>query len=112
VWVYPTVNGQFHGAEPEFVDFAVHESNGKADGTFYARFKLPPGSSGDPQVRFDLSGDFQAGRVQTFSLVSSDGAKGKIELIPASAFNLLEVNFQMDKLPGKISAADLLLVKK
>ena len=102
----------FHGAEPEFVDLVVHEENGKATGTFYARFKLPPGSTGDPLVRFDFSGDFRATRIQTFPLETSDGAKGSIDLIPGNAFNLLEVNFETEIKPGKIHLGDLLLVKK
>jgi hypothetical protein len=47
-----------------------------------------------------------------FNLVTSDGAKGTIELIPGSAFNLLEVNFQTEPKPGKVRQADVVLVKK
>ncbi len=111
-WTYSTVGGMFHGAEPESVDLVVHEENGKATGTFYARFKLPRGSTGDPLVRFDFSGDFRATRIQTFTLETSDGAKGSIDLIPGNAFNLLEVNFETEMKPGKIHLGDLLLVKK
>jgi hypothetical protein len=111
-WTYSTVGGMFHGAEPEFVDLTVAEENGKATGTFYARFKLPPGSTGDPLVRFDFSGDFRGTRIQTFTLETSDGAKGTVDLIPGNAFNLLEVNFEMEIKPGKIHLGDLLLVKK
>lgn len=111
-WTYPTVNGLFHGAEPEFVDLVVHEENGRATGTFYGRFKLPRGSAGDPVLRFDFSGDFRAGRNQTFTLETGDGAKGTIELIPGNAFNLLEVNFQTEPKEGKIQRADVVLVKK
>ena len=111
-WTYPLVGGMFHGADPEFVDLVVHESNGHADGTFYGRFKLPPGSSGDPVIRFDFSGDFKPTRNQSFPLLTSDGAKGTIDLIPGNAFNLLEVNFQTEPVQGKVRAGDLLLVKK
>ena len=111
-WAYSTVGGMFHGAEPEFVDLTVHEENGKATGTFYARFKLPPGSTGDPLVRFDFSGDLRPTRIQTFALETTDGAKGTVDLIPGNAFNLLEVNFEAEIRPGKIHLGDVLLVKK
>jgi hypothetical protein len=111
-WVYPTVNGRFHGSEPDTVALEVHEENGRATGTFLARFKLPPGSKLDPVVRFEFSGDFTATRNQQFSISSANGAAGTIELIPGNAFNLLEINFQMNPAAGKIAADDLLLVKK
>jgi hypothetical protein len=111
-WTYPVRNTLFHGAEPEFVDLVVHEENGQATGTLYARFKLPFGSSGDPILRFDFTGSFQNARTQSFSLQTSDGAKGTIELIPGTAFNLIEVNFTTEARPGKVRQANFLLVKK
>jgi hypothetical protein len=111
-WTYPVRNTLFHGAEPEFVDLVVHEENGQATGTLYARFKLPFGSSGDPILRFDFAGSFQNGRSQSFGLQTSDGAKGTIELIPGPAFNLIEVNFTTEARPGKVRQANFLLVKK
>ncbi len=110
-WTYPTVGGMFHGVEPEFVDLVVHEENGHADGSFYARFKVPPEKT-DPLIRFDFKGEFRNTRNQVFTLTTSDGATGTIELIPGNAFNLLEVNFQTSPVEGKIRAADLLLIKK
>ena len=110
-WTFP-VKGLYHGAEPEFIDVLVHEENGHVKGTAFARFKLPPGNTGDPVLRFDFSGDFQSKRNQVFDLVTTDGAKGTIELIPGAAFNLLEVNFQTESRPGKIRQADIVLVKK
>jgi hypothetical protein len=111
-WSFPPTNGIFRGRKPESIDVVVNEENGHATGTVACRFKLPPGSTDDPVVRFDFSGDFQATRNQSFNLVTSDGAKGTVELIPGAAFNLLEVNFQIDAKPGKISQADVVLVKK
>jgi hypothetical protein len=111
-WTFPQTNRLFHGALPESVDVLVHEENGQAKGTLFARFKLPPGSTGDPVLRFDFSGDFQPTRNQVFNLVTTDGTKGTIELIPGSAFNLLEVNFQTEPNPGKVRQADVVLVKK
>ncbi len=110
-WTFP-IKGLYHGAEPEFIDVLVHEDNGHVKGTAFARFKLPPGNTGDPVLRFDFAGDFQPTRNQVFNLVTTDGAKGTIELIPGSAFNLLEVNFQTESRPGKIRQADIVLVKK
>jgi hypothetical protein len=111
-WTYPVRNTLFHGAEPEFVDLVVHEDNGQAAGTLYARFKLPFGSSGDPILRFDFAGSFQNARSQSFSLETSEGAKGTIELIPGPAFNLLEVNFTTEARPRKVRQANFLLVKR
>ena len=111
-WTYPATNGLFHGAQPEFIDVLVYEENGQAKGTAFGRFKLPAGSDGDPVVRFDFSGPFQPTRNQTFELVTNEGVKGTIELIPGSAFNLLEVNFQTEAKTGKIRQADIVLVKK
>lgn len=111
-WAYSKIGGSFHGAEPEALDLIVHEENGKASGTLAARFKLPAGSTGDPAVHFEFSGDLRTNRIQTFALVADDGAKGTIELIPGNAFNLLEVNFQMEARPGKIHLGDVLLVKQ
>ena len=110
-WTYPTVNGIFHGAQPEFVDLVVHEQNGHADGTLFARFKPASGST-DPLVRFDFKGDFGPGANQRFPLVTSDEAAGFIELIPGPAFNLLEVNFQTDPRANKIRVGNFILVKK
>jgi hypothetical protein len=111
-WAYSKIGGSFHGAEPEALDLIVHEENGKVSGTMAARFKLPPGGSGDPAVRFEFSGDLRTNRIQSFALLADDGAKGTIELIPGNAFNLLEVNFQMEARPGKIHLGDVLLVKQ
>jgi hypothetical protein len=111
-WTYPQVNGLYHGAQPEFMDVLVHEENGHATGSAFGRFKLPPGSTGDPVLRFDFSGEFQPSRRQVFDLVTAEGAKGTIELIPGPAFNLLEVNFQTEPKPGKVRQADVVLVKK
>jgi hypothetical protein len=111
-WTYPLRNTLFQGAEPEFADLVVHEENGQAAGTLYARFKLPSGSSGDPILRFDFAGSFQNARSQSFSLETSEGAKGTIELIPGPAFNLLEVNFTTEARPRKVRQANFLLVKR
>jgi hypothetical protein len=110
-WTFPSA-GLFHGAQPEFLDLVVHEQNGRADGTLFARFKLPPGSKDDPVLRFDFSGDFKNTRNQVFALETSDGTKGTLELIPGPAFNLLEINFLTDAKPGKIRSGNAVLVKK
>jgi hypothetical protein len=110
VWGFQA-GSKFFGSEPEFVDVAVHEENGHATGTFYARFKLPPGT-GDPVVRFSFSGDFTATRNQTFALETGDGVKGTIDLIPGGPFNVLEVNFNTEVKAGKIHQGDVLLVKQ
>ena len=111
-WTCPQTNGLFHGLQPESVDVLVHEDNGHVTGSAFGRFKLAAGSTGDPVLRFDFAGELQPARNQVFNLVTSDGTKGTIELIPGPAFNLLEVNFQTEAKPGKIRQADIVLVKK
>lgn len=111
-WTYPTVNGVFHGPQPESVTLEVQEQNGHADGNVEARFKRLPGSANDPLVRFKFAGDIAATPTQKFTLTTSDGASGVIELIPGPAFNLLEVNFQTDLQPNKIRSGNFILVKK
>ena len=111
-WTYPTTGGLYHGEQPDFLDLVLHDENGLAQGTLFGRFKLPPGSSLDPVVRFDFSGPFQNTRTQVFHLTARDGSTGTIELIPGGAFNLLEINFQIDAKPGKIRQGNVILVKK
>jgi hypothetical protein len=108
-WIYPTVGEHYHGAHPETVDLSVREENGKMMGTFRAHFRLPAGSKLDPQVEFTFAGPFQASRKQALLLV---GAIGTLELIPAAAFNLMEVNFQTPDQAGKITRGDFFLVRK
>ncbi len=111
-WVYGPGSAS-HGAQPEFVDLVVRESNGHCDGRFTARFVLPAGSTGDPVLRFEFSGDFKNTRVQQFALQTSDGSPGTIDLIPGTAFNLLEINVQISGAkPGKVHAANVVLIKK
>jgi hypothetical protein len=111
-WIYPATNGLYHGAQPESVELTAREENGRATGSLSARFKLPQGSRGDPELRFDFAGDFKSTRNQVFDVTTSDGSKGTIELIPGSAFNLLEVNVAIDAKPGKVRQANFVLVKK
>jgi hypothetical protein len=110
-WTYPTVNGVFHGAQPETVALELQEQNGRANGTVEATFKRSPGVN-DPVVRFKFAGDIAATPTQKFTLTTSDGASGVIELIPGPAFNLLEVNFQTDPRANKIRSGNFILVKK
>jgi hypothetical protein len=111
-WTFPAVGGLYHGSQPDFLDLVVEEEAGRAKGTLFARFKLPPGTTGDPVLRFNFTGEFKNSRSQVFSLTTSEGAKGTLELIPGSAFNLLEINFQIEPRPGKIRQANVVLVKK
>jgi len=110
-WTYPSVNGIFHGVQPESVELEVHEKDGHVDGTLEARFKLSPGVK-DPVVQFKFAGDVAAALTQKFSFTTSDGTRGVLELIPGPAFNLLEVNFQADPRTNKMRAGNFILVKK
>jgi hypothetical protein len=110
-WSYPA-NGVYKGAQPEFADMVVYEQNGHVTGTLYARFVLPPGSPGDPVLRFEFEGDLQPQRNQVFPLRTTEGATGTIELIPGPAFNLLEINFQTTPVENKVRNGNFLLLKK
>ena len=111
-WIYPTVGAHFHGMQPESAALVVREENGQVSGTFSARFRLPPGSTADPAVRFDFAGAFENSRVQRFAVTTSNGVKGTLELIPGPSFNLLEVNFNTGGKPGTISQGNFLLTKQ
>ncbi len=111
-WTYPTVGAHFHGAQPLSAELVVRDESGRASGTLSARFKLPPGNTGDPVVQFSFEGAFQTSRDQTFAVTTIGGAKGTLELIPGPAFNLLEVNFSTEEKPGTVRQANFLLVKK
>ncbi|MDP8990604.1 MAG: hypothetical protein M3N41_11065, partial [Acidobacteriota bacterium] len=112
VWTYPTTGASFHGLQPLSAELVVREENGRAGGTLSARFKLPPGNTGDPEVQFNFEGAFQSSRGQIFALTSKSGGQGILELIPGPAFNLLEVNFSADEKAGTVRQANFLLVKK
>jgi len=109
-WVYPTVGAQYHGPQPETVDLAVREENGQAKGTLVVRFQVPPGGVIEQSLRFTFEGPFQKTRNQSFPLVTSAGAKGVVELIPSSVFNLLAVTYKIDTTPAR--QGDFLVVKK
>jgi hypothetical protein len=111
-WMYPKLNGVFHGIQPDSVELEVHEKDGHAGGTIEAKFKPSPGGPGDSSIKFTFEGDIAATPTQRFPLTTSDGTSGTIELIPGPAFNLLEVVFQTDAPANKIRIANFILVKK
>jgi hypothetical protein len=111
LWSY-RAGSAFFGTQPEMVDLAVHEDNGQATGTFFGRFKLPAGSTENPVLRFQFSGDFKPTLVQTFKVTTEDGAAGTIDLNPGVAFNELEINFTTDVTPGKVHQGDTILLKQ
>jgi hypothetical protein len=111
-WNYPKAKGIFHGAEPDSVELEVHEKDGHAGGTLKATFKPSPGGAKDSSIQFAFDGDIAATPTQKFTLMTSDGTPGTIELIPGPAFNLLEVNFQIDPRTNKISSGNFILLKK
>lgn len=110
-WTFPA-KGTFFGAEPETAELVIDEANGRMWGTLSVRFKLPRGSSGDPNLQLTFQGLLQETRSQTFPVETAEGAGGTIELIPGPAFNLLEINLQTDPRPNKVSTSNLLLVKR
>lgn len=111
VWSYQA-GGEFHGPEPVTVDVTVHEDNGHATGTLSGRFKQASPGGPEAVVRFEFSGDFRATRNQTFALQTSEGAMGKIDLIPGGPLNVIEVSFEIQGGSGPINQGDMLLVKQ
>jgi hypothetical protein len=111
-WTYPTLGAHYHGAQPQSADLVVREQNGQASGSLSARFRLPPGSTDNPVVHFDFSGPFGSARAQRFAVTSASGATGTLELIPGPAFNLLELNFNLNDKPGLIHQGNFLLIKQ
>src|SRR6185295_5484333 len=111
-WMYPATNGVFHGTQPESIELEVHENSGRVNGTLLGRFRPTPGTITNLAVRFEFEGDLGPAATQKFTLMTPDGARGTIELIPGPAFNLLEVNFQTDSEPNRIRNGNFILVKK
>jgi hypothetical protein len=100
-WLFPA-KGLYYGQQPESVELTIQESNGRINGTLTAKFLMPAQT-----VKFDFQGATQQAKTQTLPLQTSDGATGSVELIPGSAINLLEVNFQ-----AAGAAGNFILVKK
>jgi hypothetical protein len=117
-WKFPT-HGLVRGPQAESIEMVVREENGHATGTLFARFKMADWSKDDPVLRFHFAGDFKSAPNQVFTLQTSDGASGTIELIAGPASNLLDVSFQIEPKPGRtglwaagIRQAYVVLVKK
>ena len=109
-WSFLPGVSTYHGLPPVSFEVSVREENGGFIGTVNARFIVT--GNADPAVRFDFSGPLQTSRYQAFPLQTPEGAKGKIELIPGNAFNLMEVNYTLDGAPGKVRESDVILVKR
>jgi hypothetical protein len=109
-WEFLAGVSTYHGLPPISFNVFVQADGGQLSGTVSATFVV--GTKADPAVQFTFSGPLQAGRYQAFPLKTPDGATGKVELIPGNAFNLLEVNFNLDGAPGKVTESDVILVKK
>ena len=72
--------------------------------------QVPPGGTIESSVRINFEGPFQNTRNQSFAMTGANGAKGTIELIPGSVFNMLEVNYRFEGAPPR--QGDFLVVKK
>jgi hypothetical protein len=112
-WGFNPSVSTFQGNQPTMFDLIVKiegEQNDILSGILSAKFIVSTGS--DDAVKFNFSGTLQATRNQTFPVKTPEGAMGTIELIPGSAFNLLEVKFHYEGAPWKVSSADVVLLKK
>jgi hypothetical protein len=109
-WTFPA-NGIYKGTRPDSVEFRVAVENGRMSGSLDARFVMPAGAVSDPALRFEFEGELQGSRNQVFPLQTADGGEGTIALIPGPAFNLLEVNFEINSATG-LRSGNFLLLKK
>lgn len=110
-WMFPN-RGLYYGAQPESIELIVNEKDGRLSGTFSGRFILSPGNASDPVLRFTFDGPIQNGRSQTLAVKTESGATGTLELIPGSAFNLLEVTFETGPSINKIRSGNFVLLKR
>jgi hypothetical protein len=110
-WMFPN-KGLFFGPQPEAVDLVARESNGQISGTLTARFARTASGAEVPALTLSFQGPMQAAITQSFPLRTNDGGIGTIELIPGSAFNLLEVNIQTESAQNKSGSANFMLVKR
>ena len=85
----------------------IQESNGALSGALNARYSAPAAD-----LRLQFQGRALEGKTQSFTVPLADGANGKIELIPGTAINLLEVNFESPAGSGPITSANFVLVKR
>lgn len=109
-WEFLKGVSTFTGLPPRAFDVVVKIENGQVSGTVSAAFDVLP--KADPAVELTFSGPMQPGKEQSFPLETAEGATGTVTLIPASAFNLLEVRFKLENAPGKVSEAGAILIKK
>ena len=109
-WEFLKGVSTFTGLPPTAFNVEVKIENGQMSGTVSATFDALPKT--DPAVKFTFAGPMQAGREQSFPLQTAEGAAGKVTLIPASAFNLLEVRFTLENAPGKVAESGVILIKK
>lgn len=111
-WTFPVTGGLYHGPQPDVINFEVKEENGMLRGTMDGRFWPFGDINAVTTLHFEFSGTPGTGRVLSFPLVTKEGAKGNIDLIPGPAFNLLEINYYTDRVPGKLNRGNLLLIRK
>ncbi len=110
-WMFPA-RGLYYGPQPESISLVVNENNGRLSGTMSARFILSPGNANDPVLKFTFDGPIEQGRSQKLSLKTEAGSTGTIELIPGSAYNLLEVTFETEPGINKIRSGNFVLLKQ
>ena len=110
-WTYPP-GGLYHGPQPDTADFEVNQEGGKLTGTLDVNFWPFGDITSKTSLHLEFSGTPGTKRAQSFPLVTSEGVKGSIDLIPGPAFNLLEINFYTERSPGKMTQGNLMLLRK
>ncbi len=80
-WTYNPLNGKsYFGPQPDFVNIHIAVANGVLQGSYTARYKLPKGVHGSPDVAFSFDGALVPGDRQKFTLRSADGLSGTVEM--------------------------------
>ncbi len=102
-----TAKGLFYGRKPDEVELVIRDDNGTLSGALTARYSAPTAN-----LSLQFQAGVQEGRSQTFTVPLANGVSGRIELIPGTAINLLEVNFESPAGSAPVTSANFVLVKR
>ena len=105
-WEFPA-KGLFYGRKPDEVELVIRDDNGTLSGALTARYSAPTAN-----LSLQFQSGVQEGRTQTFTVPLANGVSGRIELIPGTAINLLEVNFESPAGSAPVTSANFVLVKR
>lgn len=101
----------YFGAQPEAAQLQVTVTDQFVQGYYRARYKLPKGVHGSPEIAFSFAGPLAPGTRQKFPLRDSEGLSGIVE-IRSLAANMVEVVWNRST-PGKeLANSDEILIRR